>query len=109
NDYPKFVFAHNMGMRAGGDRGVTAFLHDTTNLFDFVHLEEWGHGTAPYSDIPSYLLGLAAGKKKQVMLVQNDKPPRNALQHKVFLAEACASGGVPQVGVKHVDETQHFF
>lgn len=107
-EYPRFAFAHNMGVREGNDRGMHMFLHTTTDVFDYVHWEEWGHGTAPYSDITSYLLGRAVGRGKPVMLVQNDKPLRNPLQHRIFLAEGYASGGVPQFGTRHHANSQSF-
>ena len=100
-EFPRFAFSHNMGVREGNERGMHMFLQATTNLFDYVHWEEWGHGTAPYSDLTSYLLGAAAGPGKPVMIVQNDKPARNPLQHQIFLAEGYASGGVPEFGTRH--------
>lgn len=106
--YPKFVFCHNLGVKESQDMGFSVFLHSTTNLYDYVHWEEWQHGTAPYSVIPAYLLGLAAGGGKQVVLIQNDEPARNDLQHKIFLAEGYASGGTTQIGANLFDINGHF-
>lgn len=90
--HPHFVFSHNMA--AGGD--YCLFLLSETDLYDYVHWEEWGHGCAPYSNIAVYLAGLAVGESKPVILVQNDKPRRNLLQHRIFMAEGYAAGGIPQ-------------
>ncbi|HJN15141.1 MAG TPA: beta-galactosidase trimerization domain-containing protein [Armatimonadota bacterium] len=94
--YPDFVFSHNLGVGANTSSSISVYLHAHTDLYDYVHWEEFGHGCAPYSTVPSYLLGLAAGNGRPVVLVQNDAPRRNATQHRIALAEACASGGACQ-------------
>jgi len=100
-----------LGVRAA--RGL--YLHSATDLYDYVHWEEYGHSAAPYSDIPSYLLGLAAGKGKPVLLVQNDRPKRNEIQHRIALAEAYASGGAnlnlrpnPEINKEYFDFVQRY-
>ena len=60
--FPLFTFGHNVGAKATQPASLGMWLHYQTNLFDYVHWEEYGHSLAPYCQLPTYLLGVAAGK-----------------------------------------------
>jgi hypothetical protein len=108
-DYPHFAFCQNLGFGTNS-RPEGVYMHSMTDLYDYVHIEEYGHSCAPYSDIPSYLMGLAAGNGKQTTLVQNNDPTPNCLQHKLFIAEGYAAGGATQPGYSRcTSETGDYF
>jgi len=107
--YPHFKFSHNFGVYNPG-RVEGLFFHAMTNMYDFVHYEECEHSCSPYTNIPSYLMGIACGRGKPVILVQNSKPAANNIQHKLFLAEGYAAGCFPQVGLsRYTEDTKAFF
>ena len=101
--YPHFTFGHNLGAKANQAASLGMWLHAHTDLFDYVHWEEYGHSLAPYNQLPTYLLGLAAGQGKPVILLNFDKPRRNQVQHHVALAEAIATSSGHQHGVSPPD------
>lgn len=107
--FPRFAFSHNLGV-LNADRIEGIYFHAMTNMYDFVHYEECGHSCSPYTNIPSYLIGLACGENKPVILVQNSKPVPNNIQHEIFLAEGYATGGFPQIGfARYTKDTKTFF
>ncbi|MCC6796912.1 MAG: beta-galactosidase trimerization domain-containing protein [Candidatus Hydrogenedentes bacterium] len=93
---PEFVYLHNSSAMPDGIPSVGVYFTAITKLYDAAHWEEWGHGAAPYSLLPSYFLGKMAAGERPVLLVQNDKPARTEVQHRIALAEAYAAGGVLQ-------------
>lgn len=93
---PDFVYLHNSSAMPDGIPSVGLYFTAITKLYDAAHWEEWGHGAAPYSLLPSYFLGKMAAGERTVLLVQNDTPARTEIQHRIALAEAYAAGGVLQ-------------
>lgn len=105
---PELMFLHNLSAMPDGMLQTGLYYVGMTDLYDAAHWEEWGHGTAPYSLLPSYFLGRMAAGARPVVLVQNDHPSRNENQHRIALAEAYAAGGVPQ-NPNYPDVTDHFY
>lgn len=93
---PHLLYLHNSSAMPDGIVSVGVYFTAITELYDAAHWEEWGHGAAPYSLLPSYFLGRMAAGPRPVLLVQNDVPARTAVQHRIALAEAYAAGGVLQ-------------
>ncbi|MCC6154271.1 MAG: beta-galactosidase trimerization domain-containing protein [Candidatus Hydrogenedentes bacterium] len=93
---PDFDYLHNSSAMPDGIPSVGVYFTAITKLYDAAHWEEWGHGAAPYSLLPSYFLGKMAAGERPVLLVQNDNPARTEVQHRIALAEAFAAGGVLQ-------------
>lgn len=93
---PDFDYLHNASAMPDGIPSVGVYFTAITKLYDAAHWEEWGHGAAPYSLLPSYFLGKMAAGERPVLLVQNDNPARTEVQHRIALAEAYAAGGVLQ-------------
>ncbi|MCC6697096.1 MAG: beta-galactosidase trimerization domain-containing protein [Candidatus Hydrogenedentes bacterium] len=93
---PDLLYLHNSSAMPDGIVSVGVYFTAITKLYDAAHWEEWGHGAAPYSLLPSYFLGRMAAGERPVLLVQNDVPARTEAQHRIALAEAYAAGGVLQ-------------
>lgn len=105
---PELMFLHNLSAMPDGMLQTGLYYVALAKLYDAAHWEEWGHGTAPYSLLPSYFLGRMAAGERPVVLVQNDRPERNEVQHRIALAEAYAAGGVPQ-NPQFPEITDHFY
>ena len=98
--HPNFRFCHNMSVRHNDNQAFSICLMAETDIYDYVHWEEWDHGATPHSILPSYLIGTAAGKGKPVVVVWNFGPMKNESQSMATLAESFAAGGCVQ-NMKH--------
>ncbi len=105
---PDLLYLHNSSAMPDGIPSVGIYFTAITKLYDAAHWDEWGHGAAPYSLLPSYFLGKMAAGERPVVLVQNDNPARTDVQHRIALAEAYAAGGVLQ-NQNFPDANTHFY
>jgi hypothetical protein len=89
--YPDFVLGPNSSDKAT-DNTAAAAIMGRGRVYDFLDFEEWGHGGAPFSIAPSYLLGRADGNGKPVIGLWNGGNIQSPVQAKIALAEATAMG-----------------
>jgi hypothetical protein len=117
--HPGFTFGHNLSVdiRSGFAPGLVAYLYGC-KLYDFLDLEDGGHGAAPYSTLPSYLLGRCLAPGLPVFMVWQPQamkdpalPIESEVQHRILLWEGYAAGGVCQnwVGFPEVNAEVNTF
>jgi len=94
--HPDFLLIPNMGYGVALQVPEALYFQSATTLYDVVSDEQFGHGCAPYTNVCSYLRARTAGGGKAVVSVQNDMPERNAVQHRIALAEGYACGAAHQ-------------